>query len=215
MVNRKPWRTTLSALGITLSLLGVSHAAQAGVVVELNITKDFYGGYNAKIELDEQAKAMLSSNPELSFSLGHAVKSLYGAKVLSNSADIIRLSDLHPRSIGYTDKATTSDKLSATNCTFAGQSCEIRITGKGVSTPTATPTKAATATPTATKVATFHGPALLTSKDGVVEAHKSGSYDTVRGIMYVQGRSRINNGKQIIAKANKLFSICFLITFLF
>ena len=51
---------------------------------------------------------------------------------------------------------------------------------------------------TGSKVATFHGPALLTSKDGVVEAHEAGSYDTVRGIMYVKGRSRINNGKQVI-----------------
>jgi lipopolysaccharide export system protein LptA len=56
---------------------------------------------------------------------------------------------------------------------------------------------------TASKVATFHGPAVLTSKDGVVEAHESGSYNTVSGIMYVKGRSRINNGNQII-EADKI-----------
>jgi lipopolysaccharide export system protein LptA len=56
---------------------------------------------------------------------------------------------------------------------------------------------------TASKVATFTGPATLTSKDGVVEAHDAGSYDTVRGIMYVKGRSRIKNGKQVI-EADKI-----------
>lgn len=56
---------------------------------------------------------------------------------------------------------------------------------------------------TASKVVTFHGPAVLTSKEGIVEAHESGSYNTVSGIMYVQGRSRINNGKQII-EADKI-----------
>ncbi len=56
---------------------------------------------------------------------------------------------------------------------------------------------------TASKVATFHGPAVLTSKDGVVEAHETGSYNTISGIMYVKGRSRIKNGQQII-EADKI-----------
>ncbi len=56
---------------------------------------------------------------------------------------------------------------------------------------------------TASKVVTFHGPALLTSKEGVIEAHESGSYNSVSGIMYVKGRSKIKNGKQII-EADKI-----------
>ena len=155
MVKRKLWSAKLSALGIALSLLGASHAANAGVVVELNVTKDFFGGYNASIVLDAQAKAMLTSNTELSFSLGHPVKSLYGATIIENSDEIIRLQKLNARSMGYTDKGVTSDKLSATNCVFAGQSCEIRVTGgNSAPAPTATPTKVATPTATATKAPT-------------------------------------------------------------
>jgi len=56
---------------------------------------------------------------------------------------------------------------------------------------------------TFSKVATFRGPALLTSKDGVVEGHETGSYNTVSGVMYVKGRSKINNGKQIV-EADKI-----------
>ena len=56
---------------------------------------------------------------------------------------------------------------------------------------------------TFSKVATFKGPALLTSKDGVVEGHETGSYNTVSGVMYVKGRSKINNGKQVI-EADKI-----------
>lgn len=56
---------------------------------------------------------------------------------------------------------------------------------------------------TFSKVATFRGPALLTSKDGVVEGHETGSYNTVSGVMYVKGRSKINNGKQVV-EADKI-----------
>jgi lipopolysaccharide export system protein LptA len=56
---------------------------------------------------------------------------------------------------------------------------------------------------TSSKVATFRGPALLTSKDGVVEGHETGSYNTVTGVMYVKGRSKIKNGKQLI-EADKI-----------
>lgn len=156
MVNRKSWRFTLSALGLALSMLGLSQAASA-VVVELQVTKDFFGGYNAKIELDDQAQAMLSGNPELSFSLGHAIKSVYGATLLSNTPQLIRLNNLNRRSMGYTDKGVTSDKLRASACVFAGKSCEIRVTGNDVSvssTPTSTPTTAIVATPTKTATST-------------------------------------------------------------
>jgi lipopolysaccharide assembly outer membrane protein LptD (OstA) len=48
---------------------------------------------------------------------------------------------------------------------------------------------------TSTKIATFLGPAKLTSKDGDVEAHESGSYDTAKGVMYVKGKSKVKYGK--------------------
>jgi lipopolysaccharide export system protein LptA len=56
---------------------------------------------------------------------------------------------------------------------------------------------------TGSKIATFHGPALMTSKDGIVEGHETGSYNTVSGIMYIKGRSKINNGNQIV-EADKI-----------
>ncbi|MDB5273191.1 MAG: hypothetical protein JWO58_1558 [Chitinophagaceae bacterium] len=56
---------------------------------------------------------------------------------------------------------------------------------------------------TSSKVATFRGPALLTSKDGTVQGHETGSYNTVSGVMYIKGRSKINNGKQVV-EADKI-----------
>jgi lipopolysaccharide export system protein LptA len=56
---------------------------------------------------------------------------------------------------------------------------------------------------TGSKILTFRCPAVLTSKDGIVEGHETGSYNTVSGIMYIKGRSKINNGQQVV-EADKI-----------
>lgn len=150
----------LLATGAVFALLSSGSAWGATAGITLNVTKNFTGGYSASIELDSTAKAALTSSTQLSFKLGHAIKSAYGASIVSNSANVITLKNLSQYSIGYTDKGVTSDQLSASNCVFNNQACVIRVTGDilgggtATPTPTAIPTPSRTATPTSTPTRT-------------------------------------------------------------
>ena len=141
---------SVAALGIPLFV--AAQVSAATPVVNVKLKKDFTGGYSAYIVLDNTAKAALSSNPTLSFSLGHAIKSAFGATIVTNTASNIALNNLSQYSVGYTDTAVTSDKVTLKNCSFNNQPCVLQWNGVTVWTPsntaTPTPTPKATSTPT-------------------------------------------------------------------
>ena len=89
----------LLAVGAAFALLGSGSAWGATAGNNLKVTKNFFGGYNASIELDDVAKAAVTSSSQLSFKLGHAVKSVYGATI--GVSDMDRSIQFYSEILGY------------------------------------------------------------------------------------------------------------------